>query len=92
MQLLLIKRFLGCLILMLLLQVGAISPQSFDSLLQGIQECLGSPDWATRKAAAEALVALAMHSKDLITDGAASTLTTLEGCRFDKVENCYYSL
>ncbi|KAK4781617.1 hypothetical protein SAY86_015719 [Trapa natans] len=67
-------------------QVGAISPQSFDSLLQGIQECLGSPDWATRKASAEVLVALAVHSKELITDGAASTLTTLEGCRFDKIK------
>ncbi|KAK4778868.1 hypothetical protein SAY86_006396 [Trapa natans] len=81
------KQFPGCVILMvLLLQVGAISPQSFDSLLQGIQECLGSPDWATRKASAEALIALAMHSKDLITDGAASTSTTLEGCRFDKIK------
>ncbi|PKI55864.1 hypothetical protein CRG98_023745 [Punica granatum] len=67
-------------------QVGAISPQNFDSLLQGIQECLGSPDWAIRKAAAETLSALAMHSSHLITDGATSTLTALEGSRFDKIK------
>jgi hypothetical protein len=70
-----------------LLQVGAIAPQSFEHLLQSIHECLGSTDWATRKAAADALSALALHSSDLISDKAkaASTLTVLESCRFDKV-------
>ncbi|KAK4768037.1 hypothetical protein SAY87_003178 [Trapa incisa] len=67
-------------------RVGAISPQSFDSLLQGVQDCLGSPNWVTRKAAAEALATLAMYSSNLITDGAVSILTTLEGCRFDKIK------
>lgn len=67
-------------------QVGAIAPQSMESLLQGIHECLGSADWATRKAAAEALSALALHSSDLITDGAANTISALEGCRFDKIK------
>lgn len=65
--------------------MGAIAPQSLEPLLQSIHECLGSPDWATRKAAADALSALALHSSNLVTDGAASTLTVLEACRFDKV-------
>ena len=67
------------------LQVGAITAQSLEPLLQSIHECLSSSDWATRKAAAEALTALALHSSDLVKDGAASTLTALEACRFDKV-------
>lgn len=65
--------------------MGAISPQSLEHLLQSIHECLGSTDWATRKAAADALSALTLHSSDLISDKAASTLTVLESCRFDKV-------
>jgi hypothetical protein len=68
-----------------LFQVGAIAPQSLEHLLQSIHECLGSTDWATRKAAADALSALALHPSDLISDKAASTLTVLEACRFDKV-------
>ncbi|XP_059662507.1 microtubule-associated protein TORTIFOLIA1-like [Cornus florida] len=70
----------------ILSQVGAIAPQSLDSLLQSIQDCLGSSDWATRKAAADTLGALALHSSSLITDSAASTLTVLEACRFDKIK------
>ncbi|GLT83521.1 hypothetical protein SLE2022_018070 [Rubroshorea leprosula] len=69
-----------------LAQVGAIAPPSLESLLQSIHECLGSTDWATRKAAADALSALALHSSNLIADGAASTLAVLEGCRFDKIK------
>lgn len=69
-----------------LAQVGAIAPQSLDTLLQSIHECLASTDWATRKAAAEALTALALHSRDLVKDGAGSTLTALESCRFDKIK------
>ncbi|GLT37799.1 hypothetical protein SLA2020_334900 [Shorea laevis] len=69
-----------------LAQVGAIAPQSLESLLQSIHECLGSSDWATRKTAADALSALALHSSNLIADGAASTLAVLEGCRFDKIK------
>ncbi|KAK9674349.1 hypothetical protein RND81_12G227000 [Saponaria officinalis] len=67
-------------------QVGAITPQSLDTLLQSIHDCLASTDWATRKAAAEALTGLALHSGDLVKDGAASTLTVLEACRFDKIK------
>lgn len=68
-----------------LLQVGALAPQSLEPLLQSIHECLGSTDWATRKAAADTLSTLALHSSNLIKDGAATTLTVLEACRFDKV-------
>lgn len=67
-------------------QVGALAPQSLEPLLQSIHECLGSSDWVTRKAAADALSALALHSSSLVTDGAASTLTMLEACRFDKIK------
>ncbi|CAL9017572.1 unnamed protein product [Prunus brigantina] len=67
-------------------QVGAIAPQSLENLLQIIHECLGSTDWATRKAAADVLIALAMHSSNLVKDRTASTLTVLESCRFDKIK------
>ncbi|GAB2284668.1 hypothetical protein Dimus_019120 [Dionaea muscipula] len=67
-------------------QLGAVPPQSLEPLLQSIHECLASTDWATRKAAADTLTALAMHSSDLIKDITTSTLTVLEGCRFDKIK------
>ncbi|KAF8409532.1 hypothetical protein HHK36_005609 [Tetracentron sinense] len=67
-------------------QVGAIAPQSVQQLLQSISECLESPDWATRKAAADTLSSLASHSRHLIADRAANTIVTLEACRFDKVK------
>lgn len=76
-------RFWGC------LQVGAVAPQSLDNLLPSIHDCLGSPDWATRKAAADVLISLALHSSNLVTDRAAPTVTVLESCRFDKVVFCY---
>lgn len=68
-------------------QVGAIAPQGLEALLQSIHESLSSTDWATRKAAADTLSALALNSSNLITEGtAASTLTVLEACRFDKIK------
>ncbi|XP_021758850.1 microtubule-associated protein TORTIFOLIA1-like [Chenopodium quinoa] len=67
-------------------QVGAITPANLDPLLKSIHDCLASTDWATRKAAAEALIALALHSTDLVKNGASSTLTALEACRFDKIK------
>ncbi|RVW99556.1 Microtubule-associated protein TORTIFOLIA1 [Vitis vinifera] len=57
-----------------------------EAVLQSIHDCLGSPDWATRKAAADTLSTLAMHSNNLIMDGATSTLAALEACRFDKIK------
>ncbi|KAJ6332787.1 hypothetical protein OIU77_008774 [Salix suchowensis] len=68
-------------------QVGSIAPQGLEPLLQSIHDCLRSTDWATRKAAADALTALALHSSSFIADGVAlSTLTVLEACRFDKIK------
>ena len=56
-----------------------------EHLLPSIRDCLTSSDWATRKAAAEALTSLALHSSSLVVDGATPTLEALEACRFDKV-------
>ncbi|KAK6946873.1 hypothetical protein RJ641_000346 [Dillenia turbinata] len=67
-------------------QAGAIVPQSLEPLLQSIHDCLGSTDWATRKAAAETLIALALHSSHLVEDGSSATVTALEACRFDKIK------
>lgn len=67
-------------------QVGAITSMNLEPLLHSIHDCLASTDWATRKAAAEALSALALYSSDLVKDGACSTLTALEACRFDKIK------
>lgn len=66
-------------------QAGAIAPQSLDNLLSSIHDCLSSSDWATRKAAAEALSSLALHSSSLITDKTTPTVTLLEACRVDKI-------
>ncbi|KAL0399247.1 UNVERIFIED_CONTAM: Microtubule-associated protein TORTIFOLIA1 [Sesamum radiatum] len=67
-------------------QAGAISPQNLEPLLQRIHECLGSSDWATRKAAADALSSLASNVSNITPEGATSTLTVLEACRFDKIK------
>ncbi|CAA3030034.1 microtubule-associated TORTIFOLIA1 [Olea europaea subsp. europaea] len=69
-----------------LLQVGAITPQSLEVLLQSIHDCLSSSDWVTRKAAADTLCVLAMHPSNLTTEGAVSTLNMLEACRMDKIK------
>nr|GEX08302.1 microtubule-associated protein TORTIFOLIA1-like [Tanacetum cinerariifolium] len=68
-------------------QVGAISPQGLEPLLQSLHDCLNNTtDWATRKAAADALNALALHSSNLITGKTTPTITALEACRFDKIK------
>ncbi|XP_011095369.1 microtubule-associated protein TORTIFOLIA1 [Sesamum indicum] len=67
-------------------QAGAISPQNLEPLLQRIHECLGSSDWATRKAAAGALSSLASNLSNITPEGATPTLTVLEACRFDKIK------
>ncbi|KAL3639948.1 hypothetical protein CASFOL_014916 [Castilleja foliolosa] len=66
-------------------QVGAIAPHNLETLLQSIHECLGSPDWAIRKAAAETLIVLSSNG-NITAEGAASTLNMLEACRFDKIK------
>ncbi|KAL0802306.1 hypothetical protein Bca101_057482 [Brassica carinata] len=72
-------------------QVGAIAPQSLESFLERIHDCLGSTDWVTRKAASETLTALATHSSNLLKDRTDSTLAALETCRFDKVATFSFS-
>lgn len=67
-------------------QVGAISPQGLEALLQCIHDCLSNSDWATRKAAADALNALVLYSSNLITGKTGPTITALEACRFDKIK------
>ncbi|KAL4201133.1 hypothetical protein AMTRI_Chr02g257080 [Amborella trichopoda] len=67
-------------------QVGALAPQSLPVLLPCIHECLESSDWANRKAAADTLINLAAYSRNLVLEGAPSTITALEACRFDKVK------
>ncbi|KAG8386146.1 hypothetical protein BUALT_Bualt03G0118700 [Buddleja alternifolia] len=67
-------------------QVGAIAPQNLEPLLQSIHDYLGSSDWATRKAAADTLSALAVNMSNIIPEGAASTVNALEACRFDKIK------
>ncbi|WJX31776.1 hypothetical protein P8452_20171 [Trifolium repens] len=67
-------------------QAGAIAPQSLDHLLPSIHDCLSSNDWATRKAAAETLSSLALHSSSLITDKTAPTVALLESCWCDKIK------
>ncbi|KAG2328462.1 hypothetical protein Bca4012_037459 [Brassica carinata] len=73
-------------------QVGAIAPQSVESLLHSIHECLRCTDWVTRKAASDVLIALAVHSTSLVADKTDSTLTALEACRFDKIKPVRESL
>ncbi|EOA39676.1 hypothetical protein CARUB_v10008317mg [Capsella rubella] len=73
-------------------QVGAIAPQSLESLLQSIHECLGCTNWVTRKAAADVLISLAVHSSNLVANKTDSTLTALEACRFDKIKPVRESL
>ncbi|KAL0362249.1 UNVERIFIED_CONTAM: Microtubule-associated protein TORTIFOLIA1 [Sesamum calycinum] len=67
-------------------QVGAITPQSLEPLLQSIHGCLSSSDWATRKAAADTLSVLSLNTGNITAEGATSTLNALEACRFDKVK------
>lgn len=55
------------------------------AVLQSIRECLENSDWATRKAAADALIVLASYSGHLIADGSSQIIDSLEACRFDKV-------
>ncbi|KAI3717891.1 hypothetical protein L1987_69799 [Smallanthus sonchifolius] len=67
-------------------QVGAISPHFWEPLLQSIHDCLSSVDWSTRKAAADTLNSLALHSSNLIREKPTNTITILEACRFDKIK------
>ncbi|PWA75586.1 Hexokinase [Artemisia annua] len=60
------------------LNAGAISLQGLKPLLQSLHNCLNNTDWATRKAAANALSALALHSSNLITGKYGPHIAVLE--------------
>lgn len=65
---------------------GASSQQTVRSLVPCLVEVIGkSDDWAARKAAAEALVKLAVVEGEMLTEFKASCLKTFEAKRFDKV-------
>ena len=50
-----------------------------------LRDAIGSDDWAARKAAAEALAALALQHTDLLTTYKSSCVTFFEARKFDKV-------
>jgi hypothetical protein len=51
-----------------------------------LRDTIASDDWAARKAAAEALAALALEHKDLLVSYKSSCITMFEARRFDKVK------
>ncbi|KAF0932581.1 hypothetical protein E2562_010460 [Oryza meyeriana var. granulata] len=51
-----------------------------------LRDTIGSDDWAARKAAAEALAALALEHKDLLVSYKSSCIAMFESRRFDKVK------
>lgn len=65
---------------------GAKSSNVLKCLFQCLIEFLSSEDWAVRKAAAEALLKLAMTEKCSLCDYKSSCLASLESRRFDKVK------
>lgn len=67
---------------------GANSSNVIKCLIQCLIEFLSSEDWAVRKAAAEALLKLAMTEKCSLFEHKSSCLASLESRRFDKVTYC----
>lgn len=64
---------------------GAKHRGVLNCLIQCLVEFLSSEDWAARKAAAEALLRLAMTERNLLSEFKSSCLASLESRRFDKV-------
>ncbi|XP_057806339.1 TORTIFOLIA1-like protein 5 [Salvia miltiorrhiza] len=56
------------------------------NLIACLTELLSSEDWAARKAAAEALMKMALVERDALSEYKASCLKTFEAKRFDKVK------
>ncbi|KAF7838388.1 TORTIFOLIA1-like protein 3 [Senna tora] len=65
---------------------GASSPGALRNLVPCMVEFLGSKDWAARKAAAEALMKLAIVERDMLSEFKAGCLKVFESRRFDKVK------
>jgi hypothetical protein len=53
--------------------------------MAGIQEALKNSDWTTRKAASLALGDIAASGGSFLGSFRASSIRSLESCRFDKV-------
>lgn len=69
-----------------LLQVGGAPTQNILSVaMAGIQEALKNSDWTTRKAASVALGDIAASGGSFLGSFRASSIRSLESCRFDKV-------
>ncbi|KAE9601455.1 hypothetical protein Lal_00023799 [Lupinus albus] len=67
--------------------VGGVSNHTIlKSLIPCLVESLSSGDWATRKAAAEALAVMANVERDYLSEFKAECLKVFENRRFDKVK------
>ncbi|CAN6280035.1 unnamed protein product [Urochloa humidicola] len=70
--------------------IGASAAMGSDAEITASIPCLrdaiASDDWAARKAAAEALAALALEHADLLTTYKSSCVTFFEARKFDKVK------
>lgn len=65
---------------------GSLSQQIVRNFVKCFVEFVSSEDWAARKAAAEALVKLAVFERDVLPEYKASCLKTFEAKRHDKVK------
>ncbi|ONM42296.1 ARM repeat superfamily protein [Zea mays] len=70
--------------------IGACATMGADvevtASISCLRDAIASDDWATRKAAAEALAALALEHTDLLTTYKSSCVTFFKARRFDKVK------
>ncbi|XP_059454493.1 TORTIFOLIA1-like protein 2 [Corylus avellana] len=70
-----------------IIQVGGAPTQNILSVaMAGIQEALKNSDWTTRKAASLALGDIAASGGSFLGSSRASSIRSLESCRFDKVK------
>ncbi|CAL5372515.1 unnamed protein product [Camellia sinensis] len=65
---------------------GASSRQTVKRLVPCLVEFIGSEDWSARKAAAEALVNLAVVEREMLMEFKAVCLKTFEAKKMDKVK------
>ncbi|KAL7192064.1 hypothetical protein ACSBR2_024002 [Camellia fascicularis] len=65
---------------------GASSHQTVKRLVPCLVEFIGSEDWSARKAAAEALVNLAVVKREMLMEFKAVCLKTFEAKKMDKVK------
>ncbi|XP_043724612.1 TORTIFOLIA1-like protein 4 isoform X2 [Telopea speciosissima] len=65
---------------------GASSRNVLTNLVPTMVEFLSSEDWAARKAAAEALLKLAIVERDQLSEFKTSSLASFDARRFDKVK------